>query len=154
MGSGENQQAIKQMRKLEKITNFPYVKAAENIAAARYFNNAGLLPIEKTGSSVVPIFLGGHQAISNLVQGNIGPAAASAAIGSLASPIAIKGAINATNMAKEMVKPFNPVGTATEMIARAIQAGMPSLNIYEQLTNTPLLTPTEKAKLKKTLPPQ
>lgn len=149
VGSGENQQAIKQMKKLESITGFPYVQEAENIASAKHFNKPSLLPTTGTGRSALPVLLGGFQAVNQLLQGNVGPAFGGLAFGSLGSPMAIKGGMEIGLKAQKT--PQFIKSAISESIKRAVQMGMPAHLIDEQVKKSDLLKPTEKAEMRRNL---
>jgi hypothetical protein len=149
VGTGENQQAINQIKKLEDIIGFPYKEKAENIAAAYYMNKAGILPKEKTGSSAIPLLVGGSEAVRQAFQGNLPGTIGAMAIGSLASPIAIKGGILAGRQASKTA-PFI-TEAINQSISRAIQMGMPAHLIDQQVRDSDMLKPTEKAELRKKL---
>lgn len=149
VGSGQNQQAIKQMNKLESITGFPYVQEAENIASAQHFNKPSLLPTIGTGRATVPMLMGGFQAVNQLLQGNVGPALGGIAFGSLGSPIAIKGGMEIGLKAQKT--PQFIKSAISESIKRALQMGMPAHLIDEQVKKSDLLKPTEKAEMRRNL---
>ena len=127
VGSGQNQQAIKQMQKFENITGFPYVAGAEEIASAQHFNNPPLLPAIQTGKGLAPIALGGQQALYQGLQGDVAGTAMSLGVASLGSPLAIKGMMDSILMAKKTgagIANRSPLGSAKmieELAAKAIQ---------------------------------
>lgn len=146
-GTGENQQTIKQLKKLEDVVGFPYLRKTEELAAANYFNDAGLLPKEKTVSAMAPLILSGIGGIGGAIsEGDIGGITKGLALGALASPLAIKGAINVANKTPDFVKQ-----NIMQSIQRAVQMGMPAHLIDEQVKKSDLLKPTEKAEMRRNL---
>ena len=75
VGSGQNEQAVKQMRKLEKITGFPYVEEAQNIVAAKYFNEPSFLPTQTTGKAAIAPSIVSTGALGSITSGHYAPAA-------------------------------------------------------------------------------
>lgn len=154
VGSGQNQQAIKQMKKLEDLIGFPYVKEAENIVAAQYFNNAPLLPQVMTGRGAIPVIAGIPHALNQLSQGNLASAAAGVGVASLGSPLAIKGGINLGIMGKKAGKYLqeaSPLGSAEmveQLMNRALQMGVSPYAIDGMIKNSEQLTTTMKAQLR------
>lgn len=149
IGSGQNQQAIKQMNKLESITGFPYVQEAENIASAQHFNKPSLLPTVGTGRAALPIFVGGAQAVNELLHGNFWGAMGGLGIAGLGSPMAIKGGMEIGLKAQKT--PQFIKSAINESIKRAVQMGMPAHLIDEQVKKSDLLKPTEKAEMRRNL---
>jgi len=121
-GSGENQLGRSQLKRVGEAVGEDFLPEAENLAAASYFNNAGILPREKTGASLVPMITGGSYALNEASEGNYGNAMAGLAMGALGSPLAIKGTINASRGLSRML----PMGTG-QMMRKAPQAILQSL---------------------------
>jgi hypothetical protein len=97
-GAGENPRNAATLRELEKLTNVPVMQRAKDLATAKEFANPALLPRDMTGKSVARMALGG--AIGAVAGDEKG-----AAIGAgLASPFALKYAINAGNLASKIGK--------------------------------------------------
>lgn len=153
VGSGANQQAIKQMRKLEDLTKYPYIKVAEDITAAQYFNNPKLLPVQTTGRSTIAAGSAGGGIATSAMSGDLWPAIAGTTIGSIGSPKIIKGGldlIREANKASDFVMKKSPgaVEMGEQLIKRAIQMGIPPYLIDNEIKNYDGLSPTEKAKLR------
>jgi len=152
-GTGQNQQSTQQLRKLSNIIGQDLVSPAEDLAAASYFNNAGILPAEKTGSSLAPLALGTIGGITSgfndLMEGDIGGfarnAGAGVALGSMGSPLAIKSAISAGRM----IAPMIPSGTSQmiqQFIQRSTQMGMSPQEQESMIKMDKTISNTEKAK--------
>lgn len=152
VGSGENQQAVKQMQKLERITGFPYVKQAENITAASYMNNAPVLPRQQTGATLAPVLLG-MEALREAGQENLGAAAAAAGGAMLGSPLAIKTGIDIGRAVAKPIQaiPQSVIDLGGQMTKRALQMGMPPFLIDKEVQNHPGLKPTESAQIRNNL---
>lgn len=150
VGSGQNQQAIKQMEKLEDLTQFPYVSGAEEISSAQHFNNPPLLPAIQTGRGLAPIALGGQQALYQGLQGDVAGAAMGLGVASLGSPLAIKGMMDSILLAKKAgagIGKMSPLGSAKmieELAAKAIQMGVPPFLIEDQVKKMDELSASEK----------
>lgn len=153
VGSGANQQSIKQMKKLEEITNYRYVPAAEELVAAQYFNDPKLLPVQTTGRAGLATGAAGAGAAASAASGNLYPAVTGAAIGLTGSPKAVKlglDVIRGVNQASNFVMQKAPstAEIGSQLIKRAIQLGIPPYLIDNEIKNYDGLTPTEKAKLR------
>ena len=150
VGSGQNQQAVKQMRKLEDLTGFNYVGRAQEIASAQHFNDPSLIPTISTGRAAIPamgIFGAGQQFLS----GNVAPAMGSLAFGAMGSPMAIKAGMDAINIGKTALGVMSPLGgaqMAEELLKRGTQMGVQPFVLDGMIKGAEFLTPTEKAKLR------
>lgn len=152
-GTGENQQSVGQIQKLQGIIGQDMLPKVENLAAAKYFNNAGILPAEKTGSSLAPLALGAiggvGSGLNNLMQGDlegfVKKSAGGLALGSLASPLAIKGAILASRGVQQMA-PLGAKQMINQFIMRATQMGVSPQIQDKEIGNQKDLPPTERAK--------
>ena len=154
VGSGANQQSIKQMKKLEEITNFPYVEAAENLTAAQYFNNPSIFPVQTTGRSMLASGAASTGMIGSALSGDVAPAIIGSAIGATGSPKVIKMGLDAVRSANQagsyvMREAQSAVSMAEQLMKRAIQSGIPPYLIDNEIKNSDELTPTEKASLRK-----
>lgn len=176
-GSGENQLARRQLRQLGDITGANVLEPVEDLAAASYFNKAGILPREKTGSSLAPLALGtlygGGMGVDEFSEGNImggiGEVTKGVALGSIASPLAIKTGIRAargagslagrlppgtTQMAKQIpralmqsIKESEPMIEGYPASQTQVLSSPQEAMIFEnEIKNNPNLTPTQKAK--------
>jgi hypothetical protein len=151
VGSGQNQQAIKQMRKLEDLIGFPYVEQAQNIVSAQYFNKPSLLPTISTGRAMLPMSIGGYQAADQALQGNIGPAIGGAALAATGSPMAIKAGMDIGMGAGRLARAATPLGSAEmaeQLMQRALQMGVSPFIIDGMIKNSEEISATVKAKLR------
>lgn len=151
VGSGGNQQAIKQMKKLEDLIGFPYVKEAQNIVSAQYFNNPPLMPAIQTGRGAVPILTGIGHTLGQLSQGNLMSAAAGLGLASLGSPLMIKGGMDIGLAGKKAIQAVSPLGAfemAEQLMNRALQMGVAPYVMDGMIQKSEEITNTMKAKLR------
>jgi hypothetical protein len=151
VGTGENLANIRQVRKLEGVIGQSLLPDMEKIAAAKYFTKAGIIPGEKTGSSIAPIALAALGGGAGYLTENKDYALGGLALGALASPAGIKLGINAARKATELGVNYSPLATieaARMMMSRAIQAGMHPSEVDKEIVKNQQLKPTEKAQLR------
>lgn len=151
VGSGQNQQAIKQMRKLEDITGFNYVDRAQDIASAQYFNNPPLMPSLQTGRGAIPMATGTLHALSQFGLGNVGPAMAGIGLAAFGSPMAIKAGMDIGLGAGRVTQKISPLGgaeMAEQLMGRALQMGVSPFVIDGMIKNSEEISATVKAKLR------
>lgn len=169
VGTGENQMNILQMKKLGDVLGKNLLSVPEEMAAASYFNKAGLLPREKTGSAMAPLILSGIGGGGGAVKGyfdasggdegdkiasTLGGLGKGLLLGSLASPIMIKQAIKASRMGTDLAGKMIPPNTGNAMeklIQFGIQNGVSPIMQYNTIKNMEGLTNTEKAQFYKQL---
>ena len=164
VGTGENQMNRLQMQNLGEVIGKNLLSTPEEMAAASYFNKAGILPREKTGSSMAPLILAGVGGATGGTTGylsrgegasdaeklrsTMGGVAKGVALGSLGSPLAIKTVINT---ARGLSKIAPEVGSQyiQKMIQGAIQQGISPVMMDQGIKGMENLTSTEKAQLRK-----
>jgi hypothetical protein len=88
-GSGSNPRNLKYLQSVDEITGGNAVHQAENLAAARSFNDTQLLPVDSTGKAVARMMTGGG--VGTIVGGPVGGIIGTAAT----SPAALKYGIEA-----------------------------------------------------------
>lgn len=126
-GSGSNPRNARILSGLDQITGGNAVRGAENLAAARSFNNTQLLPVDTTGKAVGRMLAGGG--VGSILGGPIGTAIGTAAT----SPAALKRGLDVARFASRIARatgrgisgalPQTPAGTG-----RAAAAGLTSQN--------------------------
>lgn len=157
-GTGRNQKSASDLKKLEDVVNYPFLEKSQELAAAKYMNEAGILPGEMTGSSMAPFqamgALGGGALGASIASGNYPMALGTLAAGSLASPLAIKKAIEVSGGVKNLggyIKSKSPLGSvemAEQLMYRAVQMGVSPYAIDGMIKNSEQLTNTMKAQLR------
>lgn len=153
VGTGQNQQNIMNLRKLGNILGEDLVGQAENIAAAQYMGNAGLVPNVQTGARNAVL-----QALSGTAGyaagGLTGAAIPTLAIGALSSPLVIKTAITQTRKGVDFMNRIVPPG-GKNMLEGLIQAGMKEgvspIMMDTMVKTMDGLTNTERAQFRKQL---
>lgn len=166
VGTGENKLAIKQIQGFQNVLGKDYVPEMQNIAAAQYFGNAGILPSEKTGSSLAPLLMSGGLGMQDIASGQIGQGLGKMALGLPLTPIGIKTTLGVKSAAKQVLNKagITPANVSSEFIQYQagqldpIQKAIDIFNImqntdpYEfeqQLIKEKNLKPSEKALLRK-----
>lgn len=153
-GSGQNQTAAKQLESLGNLVKFPILGEAEKLAAAKTFNEAGILSDIGTGARNNPLALGGaSSALFMAGAGNIPGAVASAAGAFATTPIGIKTLIKTGQKVAQIGKqvkilPSDSYVMADQLARRALQAGLSPQQVDKELKNSVELTNVEKAKLR------
>lgn len=166
VGTGDNKLAIKQLHGFQDVVGKDYVPEMQNIAAAQYFGSAGILPNEKTGSSLAPLLMSGGLGMQDIASGQIGQGLGKMALGLPLTPIGIKTTLGVKSAAKQALNKagITPANVSSEFIQYQlgqqdpIQKAIDIFNImqntnpYEfeqQLIKEKNLKPSEKALLRK-----
>lgn len=99
-GSGANPRNAATLRELEKLSGVPVMQRTQDLATARAFANPTLMPVDSTGKALARIAAGagiGGALGETTGEGDHGSMGAVIG-GTLASPMALKGLINAANV--------------------------------------------------------
>ena len=108
-GIGANQLARKQLENLDQILGTNLLAQAEQLAAGQYLGNPSLFPNTMTGARAIPLIGGGSFALSEAMQGNVGPAIGGLMTASFGSPLAVKYGAQAAKAAQPGVDLINQI---------------------------------------------
>lgn len=140
-GTGENKMAVRQLENFQNVLGKDYLSPMQNLASAQYFNNAGLLPGEKTGSALAPLMISGSFGVPDLLSGNVGAGASKMLFGLPFTPIGVKTIVGLTKGAQKLAGKAGI--TPTRIGSESVQAALPS--IMPELFTPPPETNTQKA---------
>jgi hypothetical protein len=159
-GTGENKMAIRNLEKFQEAIGKSYLPQMQDLAASQYFGNAGILPGEKTGSSLAPLMVSGGFGLNELRSGNVPGAILGAATGLPFTPIGIKTTLGMKAAAQQGASKIGL--TPARIGSEAVQAYGPEItdvistimqySPYDReqfIRNDRSLTPTQRAKLLK-----
>lgn len=129
-GSGGNDRNAAKLKALERLSGVPFFQRAQDLATAKAFANPSLLPSDTTGKIVGRMAAGAG--VGYLIDRDKGMYVG----GALASPMALKGIINAKNVAGKLGSQFpnaakfvreNPVAATavTQLAAGQIRRANP-----------------------------
>ena len=131
-GTGENKMAIRNLEKFQDTIGKSYLPQMQDLAAAQYFGNAGILPGEKTGSSLAPLMVSGGFGLNELRSGNMPGAILGLTTGLPFTPIGIKTTLG---MKAAVQQGASKIGVTPARIgSESVQAMMPEL--YSQAKET------------------
>ena len=169
-GSGQNQAAAQQLTKFDDITGANILKQAEDLAVARTFNQAPILPESMTGARLVPFAAGsavGGFGIPDIMEGDyekgFGKMALGIGAGAMGSPLGVRTGIDIARgiskisprstgaVIRQIPKMLaqQPVERSIESfpISQTQQLSSPQeAQMFEaDIKNNSMLTPTQKA---------
>lgn len=101
-GTGGNQKSVHDLKQVEKLTGYPALGMAQNVAAARTFANPSFIPVDTTGKSVA------RMATAAGLGAAAGPVGLAVAGGTM-SPLATKMIINGVDKAKPLFNAINQI---------------------------------------------